>query len=540
MSDLPAVIGRYQVLSELGHGGMGVVYLALDPVLKRKVAIKCLKNREGHHNALKRFQREAETSSRLNHPNVITVYNVGEDPDIGPYLAMEFVEGASLETLITQKALTRAAGYDVLCQVKDALEAAHAAGIIHRDVKPENLLVGKDGRTKLMDFGIARDGGDRLTALGEVLGTPSYTAPELLLGKDPTPGSDLYAFVVTAFEVMSGGMLPFKGDSLGATLYKIVHDPPTMPPDFGPGLAAVFQRGLHKTPEQRFPGFEAFLGALAAALHLSAEAHLPHSPALRQGPGARPQPAHVSPDDQATAFVPSQGKPGKASHRAQETPEPGRSLAPPPKSLLNYQAAPEASPREPAPHPPRRQVPSPQRPPPPPRPHPPLQVSTWGNWLKLGAALVVVLAMGQWGWTHYSNSRERLIEVSSSPPEAHVWVNGVEVGTTPCTLRIKAKARQMLLVRPDYEPLTFDLASESTSITKSLTLGPGFFRVLTEPSGAKVFLNGRAIGTTPVWSRETPARAAKLRIERDGFESREMVIQPNRPLVEPIPLRPKP
>jgi serine/threonine-protein kinase len=270
---LPKTIGRYEIQQVLGHGAMGVVYLATDPILHRPVAIKAMRDlTQGgdQQNTRERFRREAEISARLNHPNIITVFDVGEDPQAGPYMAMEYVNGSSLAQLI-RDGLTLEAGLHLLLQGMGAVSAAAEAGITHRDIKPENILIRQDGRFKLMDFGIARRGDSRLTQAGMVFGTPSYTAPELLVGGEATPATDRYAFAVTAFEVVTG-TVPFHGSSIGTMLYKIVHEPPVMPDGMDWALRRVFEKAFAKRAEDRHPDLRTFMLDLIRAVPLPEDA----------------------------------------------------------------------------------------------------------------------------------------------------------------------------------------------------------------------------------------------------------------------------
>lgn len=267
MSLDPSTIGRYKVLGTLGSGAMGTVYLAEDPLLKRPLAIKVVREGTGDAEVLQRFKREAEISARLNHPNAITVYDVGEEPDLGPFLVMEFVEGESLSERLRRGPIPPEEAADLLLQAADALEAVHALGILHRDIKPENFMVGRDGRLKLMDFGIARGEQGRLTTTSAFLGTPAYAAPEVLNGKKASEASDRWSYSLTAFEMLTG-QLPFAGESVGAVLYRIVHEDPAFPEGMAPALQSVFQRALDKAPAQRFDDLRAFLRALLEALPL--------------------------------------------------------------------------------------------------------------------------------------------------------------------------------------------------------------------------------------------------------------------------------
>ncbi len=266
MSPDPTSIGRYQVLSLLGRGGMGAVYLVEDPKLKRQLVVKVVHEGGRHYaHAMERFQREAEISARLNHPNIITVHDVGEDPEQGPFIAMEYVKGTSLAGLIHEQSSPPEALLYVLTQASRGLMAAAMAGIAHRDVKPENILVGSDGRVKLTDFGVSRSNeSQHLTTVGGIIGTPSYFAPELLQDAEASPITDCYALSVTAFEAFTG-TLPFMGDSIASTLLRIVNEPPAIPPGMDPGVKAVFLRAFSKRPKDRFPDVYEFMGALVDA-----------------------------------------------------------------------------------------------------------------------------------------------------------------------------------------------------------------------------------------------------------------------------------
>ena len=253
MAELPKHIGRYEVKRAIGQGAMGVVYLAEDPLLKRRLAVKVVRAiGEERDNALERFKREAEISAQLNHPNIVTIYDVGEEPDLGPFLAMEYVEGCCLGKFVRDGSLDPETRFGILIQTMRALRAAHRHAIVHRDVKPENILVAEDGRVKLMDFGIAKTMAPRITNAGEFLGSPAYSAPELLRGSEPTPSSDRFAFAVTAFELLTG-TLPHPGTNVAMVITHILMEPPVIPPGMSGDTAKVFRQALAQDPDER-PG----------------------------------------------------------------------------------------------------------------------------------------------------------------------------------------------------------------------------------------------------------------------------------------------
>ena len=298
----PKMIGRYQVQRLLGSGAMGSVVLAEDPRIKRKVAIKLMKldavrTEADQHEYLMRFQREAEVSGLLNHPGIVAIYDVGEEEGYGPFLAMEFVPGKPLDGIIRSgPALSLKEKLRIAGGLADALDHAHAKGIVHRDVKPGNVMVGEDGRPKLMDFGIAKREDACLTQTGTFLGTPSYASPEQIREGTVDSRSDIFSFGVLVFELMSG-QSPFPGTSINTILYRIVNDPPVdlHPPVMGilpEGWRRVFEKVLAKRPEDRHPTCTAFIRDLLNAvvelaqedrrevmglLHLSSEAPISES-----------------------------------------------------------------------------------------------------------------------------------------------------------------------------------------------------------------------------------------------------------------------
>lgn len=266
----PLEIGRYKVQRRLGQGAMGLVYLAFDPSLMRLVAIKIMRDARGDNTQVQaRFQREAVVSARLNHPHIITIFDVGNDPACGPFMAMEYVDGASLAELI-KEGLPLETGLRVLLQIVGALSASEAAGIAHRDIKPNNILVSRDWRAKLMDFGIAQADETRLTQEGLIIGTPLYTAPEVLTGAEASPISDRYSFAVTAFETITG-TLPYQAKSVGTLVYRIVHGEPDFPETLSTSLRQVFQKALAKRPENRYQDSFQMLEAVLQAVELADE-----------------------------------------------------------------------------------------------------------------------------------------------------------------------------------------------------------------------------------------------------------------------------
>lgn len=272
MSQQPNHIGRYEVLRLIGEGAMGRVYLAADPLLKRWVAVKVVRDgADGRGEFLARFQREAEISARLNHPNLIRVYDVGEDPDQGPYLAMEYVEGNTVDQIIALGPLSNEVAMDLLIQAMEALEATHAMGIVHRDLKPANLRLAQSGRLCLLDFGIAREYESDRTATAHFIGSPAYAAPELLQSLPATEASDRWSFAATALELFTGRPA-FSGATLGATLYRVSRGIPDFSNIRDLRMQRLFLQALDPEPDRRTPNLRAFLADLLGVLEITPEA----------------------------------------------------------------------------------------------------------------------------------------------------------------------------------------------------------------------------------------------------------------------------
>lgn len=250
-------LGRYEIVREIGHGAMGVVYEAVDPTIGRKVALKAIRF-DGigttADEAARRFKNEARAAGGLNHPNIVTIYDAGEDNGI-LYLAMEFIEGSTLDVLLrTQRTLSPTQATDIVRQICAGLDCAHSKGIVHRDVKPANIMLAPHGLVKITDFGIAR-AGEAMTMTGQVVGTPNYMSPEQVLGKPLDGRSDLFSVGVMLYEMITGER-PFEGQSITTIMYKIVHETPIPPKKLDAsihrGLSAVIENSLAKAPEERF------------------------------------------------------------------------------------------------------------------------------------------------------------------------------------------------------------------------------------------------------------------------------------------------
>ena len=269
--------GRYRIQRKLGAGGMADVYLAEDQELGRRVAIKILNSRHGNDDQfIERFRREAKNAAALNHPNIVSIYDRGEAEDTY-YIAMEFLDGRTLKELIVGRGAAPVnVAIEYARQILSALRFAHRHGIVHRDIKPHNVLVDGDGRVKVTDFGIARAGTSQMTETGSIVGTAQYLSPEQARGGEVDPRSDLYSLGVVLYELLTG-KTPFDGETPVEIAMKHLSNAPKPPselrPDIPPELDMVILRALAKNPDERYQSadeMEADLERVARGARVSA------------------------------------------------------------------------------------------------------------------------------------------------------------------------------------------------------------------------------------------------------------------------------
>ncbi|MEP7352893.1 MAG: serine/threonine-protein kinase [Acidobacteriota bacterium] len=303
-------IGHFRIEAKLGEGGVGTVYRAMDTKLNRPVAIKFLSDERATPTARRRFQREAQLASSLNHPHIVTVFDVGE-LGMRQYIVTEFVDGVTLADWI-KEARTWRQSVELLTGIADALAAAHAAGILHRDTKPTNILVARNGYAKLADFGLAKlqeahKGGEdetqtlegKRTLTGTIIGTPAYMSPEQAAAKTLDARSDVFSFGVVLYEMLSGRR-PFSGGSHVELLHRLIHSSPDPLPGALPGFVrAIVEKALEKDPANRYQSMRDMVVDLKRAARQPEEVSVATARSM-----APPAAANSPPDIRSIAVLP--------------------------------------------------------------------------------------------------------------------------------------------------------------------------------------------------------------------------------------------
>ena len=287
-------LGKYELRGTLGRGAMGTVYEGWDPIIDRKVAIKTVRlpdaADEEAQEELARFKREAQAAGRLNHPNIVGVFDYGETPEIA-YIVMEFIDGTSLKSVMDkQERFPIPEVLRVMEQLLSGLQFSHDRGVVHRDIKPANIMLTSGGQVKIADFGIARIESSSMTQAGTVMGTPAYMSPEQFMGQTVDARTDLYSSGVMLYQLLTGER-PFEG-SMSAIMHKALNVEPPRPSDLSvtapQALDAVVAKAMAKRPEQRFANADEMARALREAV---------------ENPGAAPVAAPAAGDDDAEATM---------------------------------------------------------------------------------------------------------------------------------------------------------------------------------------------------------------------------------------------
>ena len=534
-------IGRYQITGELGRGGMGVVYRAQDPAIGRTVAIKTIRldtiaDPAELRQLRDRLLREARSAGLLSHPSIVTIYDVGQESNMA-YIAMEFVEGHTLEQLVREKGpLSGPQLIQVLRETAEALDHAHAQGIIHRDVKPANIMIAGSGAVKITDFGVAKISSQNMTQADMILGTPSFMSPEQIEGRPIDGRSDQFALAVIAYELLTGER-PFAGDTIPGLLYQIVKQEPISPHMLNATLrepvSRVLAQALDKNPDHRFLKCTAFVRALESALNESKGWHaMPKGASSSQETVAAP-----SPTSNAAASLPPPRRALRAE--ADESPKPARwpifagaggvllALAsgyiyylnrpytPDPQTQPALAETPPAvaggadkpSPLAPAPPSPVASADTPPAPAPvqtaPPKPivapEPPDEPPA-------GATIV---------------------DIISEPGNANVSIDdGKRSCVTPCPQSLDNGRHTLTFSLPGYRTTTriVSLPQEST-VRVTLLRTEGTLAIRSSPPGAAIYIDGQARAERTPAMLTLPAGRHKITLKRDGAPDYEESIE---------------
>lgn len=484
----PTRFGRYEVEGVLGKGAMGIVYLARDPAINRKVAIKVLHARTGldddERAAMReRFEREVRSAGTLSHPYVVTVYDVGEE-DGHAYLAMEFVDGSSLDSRISSELdFTLEQVAEVIDKTAAALDYAHARRIVHRDIKPGNILLTPAGEPKVTDFGVAKLTNLDMTTTGTIVGTPKYMAPEQIMGRQVGPATDQWALAVVAFEMLTGG-LPFEGDNPTTMMYHVVHDEPPPPRSLNAELPAAIDRvllqALSKNPENRFPSCTDFAHALRKGLRTVLDDISDQETKLHDLSAG------------STAILESGDLVDLELGSPTSTPEK-------PSTAKSLPAKPQTA-----------------------------KGRGVGTWVAIAA---VVTALGAVGWSYFRDAPTSdpgwtgTMQVASEPAGAAIWVDGVDSGlVTPASVPLQGAEGDnvgLQLRQGDETLATTQVVLGSALEPWQPDLGPRPRRlsIVSEPRGAQVSLDGEVVGRAGEVRVDVEAEQTyELQLELEGYE----------------------
>ncbi|HEU5452305.1 MAG TPA: protein kinase [Terriglobales bacterium] len=506
-------IARYEIVQEIGKGAMGVVYKAVDPNIGRPLALKTMRldvHGMEAEEMLKRFRNEARAAGVLNHPNIVTIYDAGEWEGLF-YIAMEFIEGISLHQRMREARLTTEEIVDITSQICAGLDYAHDKGVIHRDVKPANIMMAGP-IAKIMDFGIAKSGNATMTGTGQVLGTPNYMAPEQVRGKPLDGRSDLFGVGVILYELITGER-PFTGENVTTIVYKIVHENPIPPRDLDvtihPGLSAVVLKALEKAPESRYQSGAELAKALQSYKAFGVDAPEPTTVLDEQIQQAVS--TGVLPPSALTGSMLSPASTGSSSVR---TPAPMQAV-----TMSGAAPAPAPAPVSPAtdsnapPPPPTRLAMALSRPAPLPRPvmkgakpGPPVGVIA-----ALTALLIALLGVGYWKF-----------HKPPAPP----------VAQQQNTTQPAAPVRPATTVRQQSQPAgaaesTAEVpASEESKPAGEAAAGTskGYLEVTSDPAGAAIVVDGQPSGQVTPNKIEVNAGPHRVVLQLSGYGAETVLV----------------
>jgi TonB family protein len=481
--------GRYEVQAEIGGGAMGRVYRGYDPLARRHVAIKTIKSELLSNAAaeeyVRRFRREAQAAGGLSHPNIVTIYDVGEN-----FLVMELLEGETLQVLLARRGrIDLHEAIEILAPVADALDHAHRKGIVHRDIKPANIMILPTRGPKLMDFGVVHLESTVMTAAGECLGSPLYMAPEQIAAGEVSARTDVFALAAVAYEMLTGRRA-FEGQSITSIIHRVMHDAPAPPRRFNlelpPHYDDVFARALAKDPAARFASTKELIAAL-----------------------------------DVKDFDETMGRAFASSDVGTETVDVSMTQ----RGLGTMPLGSETLPPVPLPVPAASASVRTRLPAPIPAPAPGRAPRT-----VRAAVLLALVGLAAAAWL----ARPRVapavdappspvappLRIESEPPGAQAFLDDREVGRTPLTVPgVPAGSHVVRVAHDGYAPAQLSVTVSTTLPPLRFVLEPAVapLNVVSQPAGADVFLDDRRVGETPIAALPVPPGSHDLRVERAGY-----------------------
>jgi serine/threonine protein kinase len=565
-------IGRYQVLGELGRGAMGIVYKAQDPAIGRTIAIKSIRltdlsDEKERERLRERLFREAQTAGILSHPGIVTIYDIAEENGMA-YIFMEFVNGPPLEKMLQQAQMPdKETLLSIFRQTAAALDYAHKKGIVHRDVKPANIMIHEDGTAKVTDFGVAKIVSQQMTLAGTMMGTPSYMSPEQVQGGAVGGSADQFSLAVVAYEILTGEK-PFQAEYLPTLLYKIVREEPLSPQrlngTLGPEVEAVLKKGLAKDPAARYETCVEFVTALSAACNAS-HGWMP----MRRG-ASQDMPTRAGShdgfaetiDDAAAGQLPKQPpkqspkQPPQPPAPARETPpattpviaiEPvvprSRRVEPEPSHALRnvvFSAAAvaavcigsfllvekltapksQAAAQQPVPAETIQPTPVPT-PPPEPTPTPPPEETPTPT---PAPSPVATPRPAQEPVKTAPQTIESSFQLTTSPSDADVVFDGDRHCTTPCSLTLPEGRHTFVVRHPGFrdERRIIDIPQD-TGLIIDLQRPTGTLSLISQPAGLTVLVDGRLQSQKTPVSLTLPVGQHQIRVT-DGTRSQDFSV----------------
>ena len=544
----PKKLGRYDIVAELGAGAMGTVYKGLDPKIQRTVALKVLnfkQIKQGSDNlqARERFMVEARATGQLSHPNILTIYDVGEEKG-NAYIAMEFLHGGTLEDAMESNGFKDYDHiFDIVRQIAEGLSHAHSRNIIHRDVKPANIMMAEGKVPKIADFGLARFTDSNLTTTGTVLGTPNYMSPEQIRGRKIDGRSDLFALGIILYEMLTGEK-PFAGDSITSVIYRVVNEEPIPPkqlnmdlPDY---IDTFMARALAKNPASRFQTAEKFVegmrGIMSDAHQTTVLEGVAPTKAKTVKLGRKKKKAAIAAGLSSSVAASAQSVLGAVQKKVGlpmyaivggalligffffsiiysvmtgGKHELGKPVSKPVAEKKVKEAA------APPPIVTKAEKPAKVEQ----KPVEPVQKAVTGQQAKIGSAKKPAVK-----GKAKAVVKTALLSIRSRPTGANVYINGKLVGKTPY-LKRKYKQRELSIkvAKKGYKEDAFKLnLKKNRELTVKLkksaaTSATALLSIRSKPTGADVYVNEELVGKTPYLKRRYKKRELSIRVSKKGY-----------------------